>query len=302
MTSSFFSTNFLRGILLIPLLASYVAAQTLNYQDGFVVTSKNDTIIGKISNSHKTSFSFIYFLYPTGTDTILQASALNAYEIGNNEYITVPLPHATKDDTISLFAKVLVDGYASLYVTKIKTDFLSSGSTAYLCRKYDESQFYPAGKIRSLANFFKDYPTLHTELKDHHHLYTNTEETKIQLFNHYNAWKRHIIDSLAGKSTIQESNNQLDKKLLEVTMADSVTLSSTAKLVFDHIVSKLSKEPHAKLILEFVPSKGNDIAISQVMKAVLYHLNPYAARIEASILSSATVSEGKGYLLYYYFR
>ena len=281
-----------------------VSAQQKDFQDGFVITTKHDTLVGKLSNIHKNAHNYIDFMYPNGVDTIFTPNHILSYEIGNQRFIIVPYP--TKKDTIYLFARVLVDGYASLYKTKIKLDPITAAEEAYLCKKYNEDRFYPAGQLKSLAAFFNDHPFLESELKNHPHLYANDLATKEQLFNHYNAWKRHQIDSI-NAATNKTASTKVERHLLEVFMADSVNLVPESKFELDKITGKLSAEPNLTMAIEFVNTSTNAKFEKQAMKAVLLHLNEYDARIDESAVSvpenqQLVPSKPNGQFVYYYFR
>lgn len=293
------------AFLFIGLLLFHQSIAQKDFQDGFVITTRKDTLVGKLSNIHKNSHNYIDFMFPNGSDTVFTPNHILSYEMGNQRYIVVPMPHPTKKDTLYLFARVLVDGYASLYKTKLKLDPITAAEEAYLCKKYNEDRFYPAGRIKSLAIFFNDHPFLENELKNHPHLYANDVETKEQLFNHYNAWKRHQMDSISAIN--RPTNVKVDKRLLEVFMADSTNLVPESKYELDKITGKLSAEPNLTMAIEFVNTSANPRFERQAMKAVLLHLNEYDARIDESTVTvpenqQLVPSRPNGQLVYYYFR
>ncbi len=276
------------------------------FQDGFVITTNKDTLVGQVSNIHKHTHDYIDFRYPNGTDTIFTPNHISAYEIGNQRYIVVPLPHPTRNDTAFLFAHVLVDGYASLYKTRIKIDPLSAAMDAFLCKKYNEKEYYPAGHMDHLAIFFKDYPVLNNELVNHCHLYSNNLETKMQLFNHYNAWKRYQLDSLS-KNSNSTASHKVEKVALEVFMKDGTNLIPESKFQLDKITGKLSAMPNLRMTIEFLNSGANPALEKQAMKAILLHLNEYDARIEEQTISlpenlSIKPSQKNGQIIFYYFK
>ena len=303
MNYKLFLPGFYRLLVVLLLLTNIVFAQK-SFQDGFVITSRKDTLVGKLSNIHKNSHNFIDFLYPDGRDTIFTPNHLSSYEMGNQRYIVVPMPHPVKKDTSYFFAKVLVDGYASLYQTKIKTDFISSAEDAFLCKKYDQSQFYPAGQLKNLASFFSDHPFLENELKNHIHLYNNELSTKIQLFNHYNAWKRHHLDSINAHQLF----TRVEKIKLEVFLdSDSTSLTAASRFDLDKLSGRLSVEPNLTMTMEFVKNIKNEKVEKRAMKAILKHLNEYDARIDELMINvpenqDINPSKANGQVLYYYFR
>ena len=149
MTKPVFSLR-LYILLQIVFVASSVDAQH-HFQDGFVITTKNDTLVGKLNNLHKHAHNYIDFLFPNGTDTVFTPNHIASYEIGNQRFEVVPVLQANNEDTSYAFAQVLVEGYANLYKTKIKVDPITPAEDAYLCRKYNENVYYPAGNLRVLA-------------------------------------------------------------------------------------------------------------------------------------------------------
>jgi len=294
-------------IILFALFSSFstMVAQE-RYQDGFVITTKNDTLVGRLNNLHRRAHNYIDFIYPDGNDTVFTPNHISSYEIGNQRFEVVPLPHPTKLDTTFLFAHLLVDGFAKLYVTKLKVDPITPAAEAYLCKKYNENVYYPAGNLKSLGLFFADYPTLNNELINHSYLYTNNLETKLQLFNHYNAWKKHQIDSLAA-SRVSNANLKVDKMVLEVFMSDSTNLTPESKYALDKITGKLAADPDLDMTIEFVNSGVNVSFEKKTMKAVLLHLNEYDARIDEKIVSipenqEIKPSQSNGQIVFYYFR
>lgn len=292
-------------LLLFCLSANWVQAQK-DFQDGFVITTKNDTLEGKVSNVHKNSHNYIDFLYPNGTDTIFTPNHISSYEIGNQRFEVVPVPHPTRSDTTYLFAKVLVEGYANLYKTKIKTDFITSAEDAYLCRKYNENNYYPAGKMSSLAKFFSDNPVLASELKSNAHVYSNNIDTKIHLFNNYNTWKKHQLDSL---SAIDQNQSLVpsSRTRVEMFMTDTLELTAYSKIELDKIASRLDKDPSLSMVCEFVQISPDEKQVKRVMKAVMRHLSQLDARIEEKIVSvsenQVTLPSKEGaQVLYYHFK
>lgn len=290
----------------ITLLVVQQANAQKDFQDGFVITTHKDTLVGKVSNVHKNAHNFIDFLYPSGKDTIFTPNHISCYEIGNQRFIVVPFPHPTKADTTYLFAKVIVEGYANLYKTKIKTDPITPAEDAYLCKKYNETVYKPAGKISSLAKFFSDNAILYDELKNHPHLYSNNVETKIELFNNYNMWKKHELDSLAS-ITHKETKTSVEKQRIEVFMKDSLNLSPESKFDLDKIASKMDVDPSLNMVCEFVKTSDSPKATQNVMKAVMKHLAQLNARIEEKITSSPenqqiVPSKAGAQIIYYYFR
>jgi hypothetical protein len=290
-------------LVLAPL--RYVHAQK-DFQDGFVITIKSDTLVGRVSNIHKNSHNYIDFMYPDGTDTVFTPNHIVSYEIGNQRYLVVPVPHPTKDDTTYLFAKIVVEGYANLFQTKIKTDPFTAADNAYLCKKYDEQNFHPAGKISYLASFFSDHPVLSKELKTNAHLYKNNLETKIQLFNHYNIWKKFHLDSLEANKK-GESFSAINKQRVDVFLADTLNLTPESKFELDRITSKLDVNPSLNLVCEFVQLSPGALETERVMKAVTRHLNQFSARIEQKITkvseSQQLVQSKPGaHIIFYYYR
>ncbi len=291
-------------VLLISLWSLNLALAQKSFQDGFVITTKMDTLSGKLSNIHKNSHNYIDFKLPDGRDTIFTPNHIVSYEMGNTRYVVVPVPHPVKLDTAYYFAKVLVDGYASLYQTKIKTDFITSAEEAFLCKKYNQNEYYPAGQLKNLTAFFSDYSYLENELKNHIHLYNNELDTKIQLFNHYNSWKRHHMDSIAAHKLLA----RIEKIKLEVFVSqDSMNLIPESRFELDKISSKLSIDPNLIMAMEFVTNRGNEKLEKKAMKAVLKHLNTFDARIDETIINipenqGIKPSKPNGQILYYYFR
>ncbi len=277
-----------------------------DFQDGFVITTKSDTLVGRLSNIHKNSHNYIDFIYPDGHDTVFTPNHISSYETGNQRYVVVPVPHAIKDDTTYLFAKILVEGYANLYKTRIKTDPFTAAEDAYLCKKYDEKEYHPAGKIMYLADFFNDHIVLSKELRSHPHLYKNNSETKVQLFNHYNMWKKYNLDSIAaakGGTTLSAIN----KHRIEVFMVDTLNLSPESKFELDKMAGKLDADPSLDLVCEFVQLSPTARQTERVMKAVMQHLHQFEARIDEKITKvseSQQVFQSKegSQVIFYYFR
>ena len=295
-------------LTLVLFLASFfslnIATAQKSFQDGFVITTKKDTLVGKLSNIHKNSHNYIDFLFQNGRDTVFTPNHILSYEMENTRYVIVPVPHPVKLDTTYYFAKVLVDGYASLYQTKIKTDFITPAEEAFLCKKYNQNQYFPAGQLKNLAAFFSDYTYLENELKNHIHLYNNELDTKVQLFNHYNSWKRHNMDSVSAHKLLA----RIEKIKLEVFISeDSINLITESRFELDKISSKLSIDPNLIMVMEFVTTKGNEKLEKKAMKSVLKHLNTFDARIDETIIyipenQGIRPSKPNGQILYYYFR
>ncbi|MBC7390391.1 MAG: hypothetical protein H7329_14335 [Opitutaceae bacterium] len=291
-------------LIFVSFFSLNIAIAQKSFQDGFVITTQKDTLVGKLSNIHKNSHNYIDFLFPNGRDTVFTPNHILSYEMGNTRYVIVPVPHPVKLDTAYYFAKVLVDGYASLYQTKIKTDFLTPAEEAFLCKKYNQNQYFPAGQLKNLVTFFSDYTYLENELKNHIHLYNNELETKIQLFNHYNSWKRHHMDSVAAHKLLA----RIEKIQLEVFVSsDSNNLVPESRYELDKISSKLSLDPNLIMVMEFVTIKGNEKLEKKAMKAILKHLNTFDARLDETMINipdnqGIRPSKSNGQILYYYFR
>jgi hypothetical protein len=298
-TLMFRKVKALTFFLIVSVLSSYAQK---NFVDGFVITTAKDTLVGKLSNVHKNAHNFIDFLYPNGNDTVFTPNHIVAYEMGDDSYIVVPIPDPNDPDTTYLFAKEIVAGFASLYETKIKVDPITPAEVAYLCRKYDETSFHPAGKIKSLVNFFSDYPILHEELKLNHHVYRNNLETRVQLFNHYNLWKKHHLDSIKAANPTKAP---VMKHSVEVYMADSVSLSLESKFELDKIAGKLEADPGLELYCEFLETTPQSLATKHVMKAVMTHLYQLDARINESVVSKSDGQinqTSKGQVILYYYK
>ena len=288
MTKPVFSLR-LYILLQIVFVASSVDAQH-HFQDGFVITTKNDTLVGKLNNLHKHAHNYIDFLFPNGTDTVFTPNHIASYEIGNQRFEVVPVLQA----------------YANLYKTKIKVDPITPAEDAYLCRKYNENVYYPAGNLRVLATFFGDYASLKNELQNNVNVYTNDMQTKMQLFNHYNSWKRQVLDSLAN-SGIRSANIKVDKQMTEVFFDKSHNLLPESKYHLDELTNKLGMNPGLEMVFEFVNTGSEATFTNKTIKAVKLHLNEFDARIQEVVINIPENQEIKpskpnGQILYYYYK
>ena len=292
-------------LLQIIFVAFSVDAQH-HFQDGFVITTNNDTLVGKLNNLHKHAHNYIDFLYPNGTDTVFTPNHISSYEIGNQRFEVVPIPQMRDNDTSYLFAQVLIEGYANLYKTKIKVDPITAAEDAYLCRKYNEDKYYPAGNLGLLTTFFNDYTSLQNELANHIHLYTNDMQTKMQLFNHYNSWKRHELDSLSNLSP-QPANIKVEKQMTEVFYNKSHDLTPETKYHLDELTNKLSTNPGLEMVFEFVNTGQEASYLNKIINSVRLHLNEFDARIQEVIINipenqGVKPSKPNGQILYYYYK
>jgi len=285
-------------VLLIPLFSF---GQTETYKDGFVITTSNDTLFGKVFNAHQKSHTFIKFQNQKQIETIFTPRQVLSYKIENQKFVIVPIPHPTKNDTSYLFAEVLVEGYANFYKTKLKTDPFTAPENAFLCKKHDSKTFVPAGNTKNLSHFFSDNPSIFNELKTNGHQYDNSVKTKIKLFNQYNEWRKSKADSVP-----KESNIKIDKTLLELYLAYDNSLSHESKYELYRIASKMSDDPNLKLTFEFVENKDKIVLEHKIKKETKLLLNEYYDRIvENSIMipenQHITPVNSKGIIVYYFF-
>jgi hypothetical protein len=280
-----------------------VCAQSETFQDGFVITTANDTLFGKLFNAHQKSHVFIKFQSLNKTDTIFTPNHLLSYEIDNQRFVVVPIPHPTKHDTAYLFAQVLVDGYASLYKTKLKTDPFTSPENAFLCKKHDSKTFFPAGNTKNLAHFFSDNPSIFNELKTNGHQYDNSVKTKTKIFNQYNEWRKSMADTVPAK----QSNIKVEKTMLELYLAYDNSLSHESKYELYKIASKMSDDPSLKLSLEYVENKDKIVLEHKIKKETKFLLYEFYDRIEETSLKipenqQIQATNPKGVIVFYYFR
>ena len=292
-------------IIQILLFAIPIYAQH-HFQDGFVITTKNDTLFGKLNNLHKHAHNYIDFMYANGIDTVFTPNHISSYEIGNLRFEVVPIPQMHNNDTSYLFAQVLIEGYANLYKTKIKVDPITPAEDAFLCRKYNEVAFYPAGNLGLLTTFFSDYVSLTNELANHIHLYTNDMQTKMQLFNHYNSWKRHVLDSLSSLN-LTLSNIKVEKHMIEVFYTKSFDLTPESRYLLDELTIPLGKNPGMEMVFEFVKMEEESTIQNKKTNALKAHLLEFDARIqEISITVPANQdiipSKPNGQIVYYYYK
>lgn len=304
MTKSVFSLRFYI-LFQIVFVALAVDAQH-HFQDGFVITTKNDTLVGKLNNLHKHAHNYIDFLYPNGTDTVFTPNHIASYEIGNQRFEVVPIPPMYNNDTSYLFAEVIIEGYANLYKTKIKVDPITAAEDAYLCRKYNEKMYYPAGNLGLLTAFFSDYTSLKNELANHIHLYTNDMQTKMQLFNHYNSWKRQVLDSLSNLN-LQTANIKVEKQMTELFLDKKQNLTPETKYHLDELTNKLSANPGLQMVFEFVNSGQEAAYTNKTINAVKLHLSEFDARIQEVVINipdnqDIKPSKPNGQILYYYYK
>jgi hypothetical protein len=277
-----------------------------HFQDGFVITTKNDTLVGKLNNLHKHSHIYIDFLYSNGVDTVFTPNHISSYEIGNQRFEVVPIPQIRNNDTSYLFAQVLIEGYANLYKTKIKVDPITAAEDAYLCRKYDEKKYFPAGNLGLLTTFFSDYTSLQNELANHIHLYTNDMQTKMQLFNHYNSWKRKMLDSLSNIRPL-DANIKVEKQLTEIFIDKNHDLTPETKYHLDELTNRLVTDPGLEMVFEFVNNVSETTLINKTINSVKMHLNEFDARIQEVIITipdnqDIKPSKPNGQILYYYYK
>jgi hypothetical protein len=277
-----------------------------HFQDGFVITTQNDTLIGKLNNLHKHAHNYIDFLYSNGNDTIFTPNHILSYEIGNERFEVVPIPHMGDNDTSYLFAQVLIEGYANLYKTKIKVDPISPAEDAYLCRKYDEKFYYPAGNLILIATFFSDYASLKKELENNINLYNNDMQTKKQLFNHYNSWKRRVLDSLANLNT-PKANIKVEKQMTEIFLDKNHNLTPETKYHLDELTNRMVTNPGLEMVFEFVNSGQEAAYTNKTINAVKLHLSEFDARIQEVIISipenqDIKPSKPNGQILFYYYK
>lgn len=277
-----------------------------HFQDGFVITTKYDTLVGKLNNLHKHAHNYIDFLYSNGKDTVFTPNHILSYEIGNERFEVVPIPQMRNNDTSYLFAQVLIEGYANLYKTKIKVDPITPAEDAYLCRKYNENVYYPAGNLGLLTTFFSDYTSLQNELANHIHLYTNDMQTKMQLFNHYNSWKRQILDSLSNLTT-PTANIKVEKLMTEVFFDKNHNLTPETKYHLDELTNRMVTNPGLEMVFEFVNSGQEAAYTNKTINAVKLHLSEFDARIQEVVISipenqDIKPSKPNGQILYYYYK
>ncbi len=167
--------------LLFSFLSSFAAQP--EFKQGYIITNKNDTVRGLISNSHQDAYLFVDFKLNTqAKDTVYSPKFILGYAVENEVFRTVHIPFNA--DTLYSFAKVLEEGNITLYKTKLKLDALLKAKEAYLYVKSGEIGFKPAGKVNSLLPAIEDNVEL-TELVKNHY-YKDNEMSKILVCKKYN--------------------------------------------------------------------------------------------------------------------
>lgn len=174
--------------VIIVLFAANYSAHALGneFKQGYIITLKNDTIRGLISNDHQDAYLFVDFKLKDGAkDTIFSPKGLLGYEVGDQIFRTVHIPF--ENDTLYSFAKILVEGKITLYKTKLKLDRVLKPKEAYLYIKEGETSYKPAGKVNSLLPAIEDNKTLSDQVKNH--FYKDDEASKIIVCKRYNEGK-----------------------------------------------------------------------------------------------------------------
>lgn len=159
-----------------------------DFEKGYIITNKNDTLVGEISNGHKDAHLFVIFKDKDGKLNNYDPKSALGYAHNNIAYRTVHIPYG--QDTLFSFAKVLADGCLTLYQTKLKLDALLKPKEAYLYIKCNENIFKPAGKANSLLDAVIDYKDLYNKIASHE--FKDDEKSKIAICNAYNLWKGNL--------------------------------------------------------------------------------------------------------------
>ena len=159
-----------------------------DYQEGYVITAKNDTLCGLISDRKLGPFGGIHEkvkLKGKGLKKRFAPKNIKAYKKGNTSYKTMFL------DGEYEFMRVETEGYVSHYVYELQeqgeqmvldVDYFTKGNSANLIRV---TQGIFGIKRKRMISFFSDCPPLVENLKNKEFKYA------FELVAFYNEWKEN---------------------------------------------------------------------------------------------------------------
>lgn len=157
-----------------------------NYQEGYVVTNRNDTLHGSVSNFREGAFGGIHEkikLKGKGLKKRLSPKRIQAYKIGNTTFRSMHLFGEMN------FLKVASEGYVNHYVFEFQEqgeqliqdiDYFQKGENGPLVRA---TQGVFGLKKKQLASFFSDCPLLVEKIRNKEFKYA------FEVADFYNNWK-----------------------------------------------------------------------------------------------------------------
>ena len=191
--------NLLFALLLLPVLVS----GQKDYQTGYIITNKNDTLKGKVKDRKPPPFGKLYKKIRFKKNRLAKRkygpNQISGYKQGENQFESLWIdvsPNIFKKKYTSIpdfweksFMKVIVKGYLTYYHWEFQdyeSDYIDEIS---LYKRYDEPYFARVTQVifglkkKRLAEYFQDCPELvykigNGELK---------EPLEIAIF--YNNWK-----------------------------------------------------------------------------------------------------------------
>lgn len=192
---------------------------------GYVITTNNDTINGKIKVpiNFCSLYRHVKFIDYNGKDTLYYAKDLRSFNFENSKFISSDahiFPFKIQDSG-PIFIQQMIDGYFKYY-RYIKPELSSKGPVsilkleAYYLYSYGNLQINYVNNFKELIAFIEEHDISFNRMVNADYIRNNLYE----LFNDYNIWLAN--SSLLRHKSQVDSVNSLTKLNLEQAFNDSL--------------------------------------------------------------------------------